>query len=528
MASEQSVSDSAARRHCFEAVDVRPVRGWLVRHAAEAGLSLKAAAPEESRRLYFDTEDGRFRRAGLSLSVCQTGDRFRGELGPSEQATRGPVQQAMLVDDRPETLLGCQGQLGRRVRLLAGRQDLAKQMEVTRRSEVFTLSGEGGAPVSVELVEFEVPVDDSGVPVRLGRVSIEGTGERLAALERAIMESCGLRLAATSSYQSILAATGLAAADQAELGPTAVDPSQNVGEAAFAVLRKHFRRWQRHDPGTRLGEDPEALHDLRVAIRRMRAALRLYAEFLPAPVRRLDDPLRWVARATGDARDLDVQLEQLAHWRETLQGEDPAALDALEKLLHERRSRARRRMLAVMDSARYQRLVDRIGALLRKGPGPRARLGRQSVLAAAPALIAGRYRRVVKLGKQLDEGAPVERYHRLRIRCKQLRYAVEFHAGLYGDEAQRLIRALVALQDLLGEHQDAVVALNRLRAAVDVDSLSPRAVFVVGRLAERYAAQAARLRREFTGAFAHIRGKRWKRLRELMASLAAPDAGNEI
>ena len=123
---------------------------------------------------------------------------------------------------------------------------------------------------------------------------------------------------------------GLDPEETPPLGPSAVDRTQNVGEAAYAVLRKHFDRWQRHDAGTRLGEDPEELHDMRVAIRRMRAALRLYVEFLPAPVRSLNESLRWVAQATGDARDLDVQMEQLAHWRDSLAGEDPAALDALE------------------------------------------------------------------------------------------------------------------------------------------------------------------------------------------------------
>jgi CHAD domain-containing protein len=144
-------------------------------------------------------------------------------------------------------------------------------------------------------------------------------------------------------------------------------------------------------------------------------------------------------------------------------------------------------------------------------------------------LIESRYRRLVKRGSKISPRSPALRYHTLRIRSKQLRYALEFHAELYGEPARRMIRALVRLQDLLGDHQDADVALGWLRDLVarPPRRLPPETLFVVGRLAERYARRAVELRQAFPGAFSPIRGRRWKKLRRsLRAGLPARGPGH--
>jgi CHAD domain-containing protein len=255
----------------------------------------------------------------------------------------------------------------------------------------------------------------------------------------------------------------------------------------------------------------------------MRAAIKLFRPFLPARVLSLNAELRWLAAALGEVRDLDVQLEQLEEWEGSVDESDRAALHVLAKGLDRRRAASRKRLLRALDSKRYERLVERVTRVLRQGPGKQPLEGRQPVLGTAPQLIARKHRKIVKRGKRIDDSSPDAELHSLRIQCKGLRYALEFHADLYGESAQRLIRVLVRLQDVLGEHQDACVATDHLREIVEKGGrkVPPPTVFVVGRLAERYAVRAQELRAAYAKAFKPLRGKRWDRLERKMEALGA-------
>jgi CHAD domain-containing protein len=186
--------------------------------------------------------------------------------------------------------------------------------------------------------------------------------------------------------------------------------------------------------------------------------------------------------------------------------------------------------LRALDSARYERLVARATALLQRGPLRRAPAAAVPVLAAAPPLIARRYRKASKLGKRLGPAAPAEAFHALRIECKQLRYALEFLRELYGKPARDLIAPLVRLQDILGWHQDATVAVAFLRdlSLRHARRMPPRTLFAMGRLAERHAQRAAALRNQFPAAFKKIKGRPWERMERALAArqpaLPAPRA----
>jgi CHAD domain-containing protein len=286
-------------------------------------------------------------------------------------------------------------------------------------------------------------------------------------------------------------------------------------ELALGVLREQFGRMLAHDPGTRLGQDPEELHDMRVAVRRMRAALKIFREVLPPRVVRLSGPLSWIGGVLGPVRDLDVQQSRLDLWCATVDPGEREALEALSSLLARRHAAARRRMLRALDTARYRRLVERISRELAREPGRKGARRRPAAL-EAPPIVRRRYRSAHKQGRRVEPDGPPEPYHRLRIRCKALRYALEFHAALWGDPARRMIRAVVALQDLLGEHQDAVVAAADLRALALRAGLPRPTVFVVGRIAERYDQRMRELRRRLPDLLDAARGSRWRRLRREM------------
>lgn len=213
-----------------------------------------------------------------------------------------------------------------------------------------------------------------------------------------------------------------------------------------------------------MGEDAEFVHDMRVASRRIRATMSAFDPYLPLPVRRLRPEMGWLTGALGEVRDLDVQLDQLAGWRASLPGLPPSALDQLEAALRSRRERARKRMLVALDSRRHDRLVERFIAALRRDIPRTVPAARVPVLAVAPKLVEKRYRRVRRLGDLITPQSPPGDYHALRIEAKKLRYACEFAAPLYDRPAADFALRVTALQDVLGEHQDADVAVQHLLA----------------------------------------------------------------
>jgi len=247
--------------------------------------------------------------------------------------------------------------------------------------------------------------------------------------------------------------------------------TQSLGELALGVLRTQVDALRAHEPGTRAGVDPEELHDMRVATRRLRAALRVFVEVLPPEAEALRQEAGWLGRSLATVRDLDVQLAQLQEWRVGLPEPDRAGLDALSNLVSEHRVQARAELLAVLDSERYSQFVASAEHVLQIGSENPSPLLAE---AEAPRLIGRPYRKLRKSGDPLDAHSPSAELHALRIRAKRLRYAVEFVTPVYGGPARRFVSRVVGLQDLLGDHQDAHVASDRFSAGSSSGSGSKR------------------------------------------------------
>ena len=296
------------------------------------------------------------------------------------------------------------------------------------------------------------------------------------------------------------------------------------------MMRRQLAAVLANEPGTRIGDDTEDLHDTRVATRRLRAALSTFGDVLPVRFARFRDELAWVADALGAVRDLDVQLEQLDSWIGQSAPEDAVALAPLREVLEDQRADSRRRLLTVLDSDRYARLIAAFASALQHGPLRSSAASRQPVLAAAPDLSLQRYRAVRNAGRRVSEGSPPRDYHRLRIRCKRLRYALEFFSEVYPDEAPPLAKRLVAVQDVLGLHQDAVVAVGRLRSMVAEQgaALGPGTVFAMGMVARRYGERQEALRARFPKVYAGVAGKRWKTLRREMRRRRPPTPSSPV
>jgi CHAD domain-containing protein len=274
--------------------------------------------------------------------------------------------------------------------------------------------------------------------------------------------------------------------------PVSADRRATVAEHVRAGLDARLRALIAHDPGTRRGEDPEELHQMRVAVRRMRAMLQSGRPFLDQA---WSEPLRaelgWLGRSLGPVRDLDVLLARLRAESADLPTDERAAAARLISGLEAEYGLARIELLAALDSDRYLDLLRSIAAAIRAGlPTPKSDVDSEQELRR---LVLRQFHKLRKSVAQLPAEPADEQLHALRIRGKRVRYTAELAQPAFGQPMQQLIKAAREFQDVLGEHQDACVAEERVRGLLhDLGADADAAVaFVAGRLVEREEARKA-------------------------------------
>ncbi len=247
-------------------------------------------------------------------------------------------------------------------------------------------------------------------------------------------------------------------------------PDDAMAEAGRKALYFHFERMLLFEPGSRQGEDIEAVHDMRVSTRRMRSALRLFAPFFkPKAIKPYSRELRTLAGLLGTVRDLDVLM---AHARAFEAANPPADLSPLFRTWNKRLNKARAALVAHLDGDTFDAFVEAYNAFLTKpGKGaislpdagdPTA----YQVRHVAPRLIYAHYEQVRAYETVLDD-APLDTLHALRIDFKRLRYALEFFSDVLGPEAAQVIKIIKGMQDHLGDLNDARDAAAMLHAIVE-------------------------------------------------------------
>jgi CHAD domain-containing protein len=249
-----------------------------------------------------------------------------------------------------------------------------------------------------------------------------------------------------------------------------ITPDDPMSEAGRATLRLHFWRMLDHEPGTRLGADIEELHDMRVATRRMRAALEVFGSYFQADVVATHEKgLRRTGRALGPVRDLDVFEEKARAYLATLPPEQRNGLDTLLADWNDQRVAAREAMLVYLDGNGYARFVARFARFLTTpGRGAAAPLkDMPRVRDVVPQLILTRLKTAQVDGQGALAAGTIEKLHALRIDCKKLRYALEFFTPVLGPEAGPVIDEVRKLQDHLGDLNDAHIAVELLRTFLE-------------------------------------------------------------
>ena len=216
-----------------------------------------------------------------------------------------------------------------------------------------------------------------------------------------------------------------------------------------------------HEAGARAGQDPEHVHEMRVAVRRLRAILRASrALFDDRWVERLRSELDWLGAALGLVRDLDVLHAYLQPRLAALEGAEHRAGQRVLRRLAADQTRARAGLNEALDSPRYPRILEQLETFLTRPPASASDV-------SLPDVAATEWKRLRKAVQKLPGRPSTDELHAVRIKVKRARFAAELARAAAGERGKRFIHQAKKLQDILGDLQDAVVIEQYLHDAID-------------------------------------------------------------
>jgi CHAD domain-containing protein len=234
---------------------------------------------------------------------------------------------------------------------------------------------------------------------------------------------------------------------------------------AYDCLRREFGALIARQPAKSATPSPGDVHQMRIATRRLRVALKLFRRMLPKEAQQFRKEFRRFASALGEVRDLDVYSENFRTYAGAVAPENVDDLGGYELHLRRQRAEARNELAALFTDERHAALLQSFAEFLDGAPSPAAMRRWRSFKVAdgVDKYLKKSLKRVLKLGDEVGGKAHAKDLHRLRIRAKRLRYELEFFVPVY-PSLGKAAKATKVLQDLLGVHQDACTATERLRA----------------------------------------------------------------
>ena len=282
------------------------------------------------------------------------------------------------------------------------------------------------------------------------------------------------------------------------------DPAASPTEHIRKRLHAQYFQMLRHDPSTRLGRDSEALHQMRVTTRRIRAILRTVRPFLePEWVKHIRKELGWIGSLLGENRDYDVLLEYFRqNFNESSSGEQ-RAFQSILNTFEGRRAIVRAGLLEGLCSDRYLNLLNDLEDSLTHLPF-------QPSSFTIVDLAKRAFHKLQAFVNSSDGHFPKPELHRTRILLKRARYALELAEPLLGQRATRFIQEAKHAQDLLGQHQDAVVAEQQL-LSLKQHSRRTGIAYVTGLMVERVRNQQVQVYQQIPEQWKKLK-KRGKRL----------------
>jgi triphosphatase len=432
---------------------------------------------------YFDTADLTLWQHGFALRVRSDGARHVQTLKGGGSVIAGLHQrvelEAEVASSEPDRELFAR-QLREAVPALAkqfGKHAVALEPVFSNKVKraAWMLDLPDGVQVECALDTGELQRGERTVPVRELELEMKnGAGEldlaRLYDLARQVHEAVPVRIENVSKAERGYALAGAVAPRAVKATPVTLKKKASMGEALAGILRNCLEQMQANEAGVAAGET-ESLHQMRVGLRRLRAAMAMVKDLvqLPAP---LAADVEWLAGELGDARNWDVFIESLLPGLPVPEAHKPA-LARVEVAAREEAERHRSRVRGAVGSPRYTGLMLGLGAWIAgqrwKQDGPPAAALERKVSKTAPGLVRHAAARVRKRARGIDLQHPAS-LHRVRIAAKKERYAREFFEALsHGKKEARRHDLLSDMQDELGLLNDGVVArelLGQLRDRV--------------------------------------------------------------
>jgi CHAD domain-containing protein len=445
------------------------------------GASVSAPEAVRLETIYYDTADLRLARWGVSLRH-RAGEGWTLKLPPTH-ASSDSQDQSLLERDELTFQGGAKKPPAAAVAIVRAYVRNAELIPVARlstvRRRVRLLDAQGGR--LAEVVDDEVSVRDGRrVAARFREIEVEvnGTADAGGALVAPLVAR--LRAAGAGAPDPTpkhIRALGPRAMEPPEVAPALVHQDSPARDVIRSVIAQSVAALLYHDPLVRTSGDPEAVHQARVATRKLRSHLRTFGPLLD---QEWTDPLRselgWLALSLGAVRDQEVMLERLRERAKSLPANDLRSAVALLHLLEVDIEGLRKKLLTDLDSTRYVDLLERLVAAAHAPAAlPDADQPAGSVL---PLLATGPWKRLRSAVKHLADPPPDAELHRIRILAKRARYAAEAVATVVGPGAASFARTAAKLQTILGEHQDSVTAQAWLRGT----RISGRRAFVAGEL----------------------------------------------
>lgn len=468
------MENEAELKFAFQPGDLPRLRSLLKFESPASGRA-------HTRRLahvYFDTPDRRLLAEAIALRV--------------QKAGRGYVQRVENLRDRPG--------LGSAKTAWTGRVPSDKPVpstigDVKLRDLVVRAGGEALAPVfrtEVERTTRDLVLDGGGevrLDIDIGEISAAGTARpvcelglglkagaphRLYDLALEIQPALGLSLCSMSE-----AARGyalLTGEPPGSMKAPDLDLSGDitVEQALVGTVRHCLDHVMANEASVLESEDPEGVHQMRVALRRLRSALRLFRSVLPAPqYGTLVEGIKWLAGELSATRDWDVLVDEIVGPVAARLPEE-TAFEVLLARLHEERRRCRHAARDAIRSPRYTRFLLQSGGWLAKRawrdqpPGEASARLDDRLAGFADDVFARRHDKVCARGRRFESLSAGER-HRLRIDVKRLRYATDFFGALYCKDAVTSYAAKLAnIQDALGYRNDVAVARDLVKRLGDM------------------------------------------------------------
>jgi inorganic triphosphatase YgiF len=428
------------------------------------------AKPQEVEHLdrYFDTADFTLWQHGFALRVRSEGTRHVQTLKGGGTVVAGLHRRVELesevASDEPDLALFSR-QLREALPALAkqfGKHEVALApvfANRTRRAS-WMLELADGVQVECALDIGELQRGDRALPVRELELEMKaGDPAQLYELARQVHEAVPVRIENISKAERGYALAGAVAPRAVKAAAVALKRKASMGEALAGILRNCLEQMQANEQGVLAGE-VESLHQMRVGLRRLRAAMAMVKDLvqLPAP---LAADVEWLAGELGDARNWDVFIESLLPGL-PVPDEHKPALARVEAAAREEAERHRARVRGAVGSPRHTGLMLGLGAWIAgqgwRAEGPPVGALEQKVGKTAPRLVQHAAARVRKRARDVDLRHPIS-LHRVRIAAKKERYAREFFEALsHGKKEARRHDMLSDMQDELGLLNDGVVA----------------------------------------------------------------------